>query len=121
MDDQPDIKTEIMQADWILKKIQTSDVYAQNLYAAFCNNSWQKADVWSVLTDQSCSMSWRSAGGFVASICRESGHYTDWYCSGIAVDYDGIITSGYVSEGVISDEIRADLASLGWHPVACSD
>jgi hypothetical protein len=37
----------------------------------------------------------------------------DWYCSGIGAkegDY-----SNYVGEGNVTDEIRADLALLGWH------
>mgnify|MGYP003705677079 CR=1 FL=1 len=28
--------------DWILEKVRESDVYAQHLYAAMCNNEFQK-------------------------------------------------------------------------------
>jgi hypothetical protein len=41
----------------------------------------------------------------------------DWYCSGIGGglgngDADG--TKGYVSESVVTDEIRQDLFAIGW-------
>jgi len=56
---------------------------------------------------------------------RESGDYIDWYCSGIGSSEDGYGLSGtvpeveadgsaYVTEGVVTDEIRADLLKLGW-------
>jgi hypothetical protein len=41
---------------------------------------------------------------------RQEGDYIDWYCSGIRDNYDG----GYVSECVVTDEIRNDLLQLGW-------
>jgi hypothetical protein len=49
---------DMSQADWFLSKVRGSDNYAQNLYAALCNNQFQKQDVWLVLKDQhwSCSV-----------------------------------------------------------------
>ena len=67
---------------WICDKAKASEVYAQNLYAAMCNNDFQKLDVWPLLKGETYSCSWRYAGGIVADMI-ESGDYIDWYCSGI--------------------------------------
>ena len=74
---------DMSQADWFVSRVRGSDAYAQNLYAALCNNSFQKQDVWLILKDAYWSCSWRSAGGIVADL-RDCGEdYMDWYCSGI--------------------------------------
>jgi hypothetical protein len=105
--------------DWILEKVRASDVYAQNLYAAICNNDFQKLEVIPILTNKTWSASWRSAGGIVANM-RQEGDYIDWYCSGIRNDdgYDPELNiaypNGYVPEMVVTDEIRTDLQRLGW-------
>jgi len=102
----------------ILEKVK-NDSYAQNLYAAMCNIQWQKSEVWPVLTNELWAVTWRSAGGIVADL-QGKGDYLSWYCSGIASgDWGNTddITPGYVPESVVTDEIRSDLASLGWHPV----
>lgn len=114
---------------WIIDKVKGDDVYAQNLYAAICNNDFVKNDVWPLLTDKRWSRSWRSAGGIIADM-REEGDYIDWYCSGIRnneeLDDDQfreltkeqqefyLTCKAYVSESVVTDEIRADLLKLGW-------
>jgi hypothetical protein len=51
----------------------------------------------------------------VADLQDKGGDYMDWYCSGIGAkegDY-----SNHVGEGNVTDEIRADLALLGWHVI----
>jgi hypothetical protein len=102
---------DLRTTDWILKKVRTSDVYAQNLYAAICNNDFMKLEVVPILTNKTWSASWRSAGGIIANM-RQEGDYIDWYCSGIRdIDSD---PNGYVSESVVTDEIREDLKRLGW-------
>ena len=109
----------LLTTDWILEKVQASDSYAQNLYAAMCNRDFQKLDVIPILKDQKWSCSWRYAGGIVADM-RQEGDYIDWYCSGIRNDteYDPELNiafpNGYVPESVVTDEIRADLQKLGW-------
>lgn len=108
---------------WILHKVRTSEVYSQHLYAAMCNNDFQRIDVWPVLKGEKWSCSWRYAGGIIADM-REEGDYIDWYCSGIGSglgngDEDG--SKGYVGEGAITDEIREDLRRLGWSVVTDSD
>ena len=62
-----------------------------------------------VLKESTWSCSWRYAGGIIADM-RQEGDYIDWYCSGIRDSYTG----GYVSESVVTDEIREDLKRLGW-------
>lgn len=110
------LEYDLRSTDWILAKVQASDNYAQNLYAAMCNNDFQRLDTWPILTDKRWSCSWRYAGGIVAHM-RESGDYIDWYCSGIRdVDHAEKDIQGRfpVSESVVTDEIRADLKELGW-------
>ena len=110
---------DLVTTDWILEKVRASEVYAQNLYAAICNNDFQKLAVVPILTNKTWAASWRSAGGIVADM-RQEGDYIDWYCSGIRNDnnYDAEINikypNGYVPESVVTDEIREDLKRLGW-------
>ena len=107
---------DLRTTDWILAKVRESDSYAQNLYAAICNNDFCKREMWPILKEEYWSASWRSAGGIIADM-REEGDYINWYCSGIGGglgngDEDG--TKGYVSESVVTEEIKDDLYKLGW-------
>ena len=108
---------DMSQADWFVSRVRGSDTYAQNLYAAMCNSSFQKQDVWLILKDAYWSCTWRSAGGIVADL-RDCGEdYMDWYCSGIGDGLGNGDTDGsrnFVSEGTVTNEIAADLALLGW-------
>jgi hypothetical protein len=67
---------DMSQADWFLSRVRGSENYAQNLYAALCNNQFQKQDVWLVLKDQHWSCSWRYAGGVVADFQGQGGKAT---------------------------------------------
>jgi hypothetical protein len=113
-----DLEEEIKSAEWLVKKIQTQPHYAQNLYAAFCNIEWQPLEIFPILRDEVWSCSWRYAGGMIAEI-RGEGNYMDYYCSGIwGGDWgEGAVDPQSVSEGHITDEVREDLARLGWHPL----
>ena len=110
---------DLLTTDWILEKVRTNDAYAQNLYAAMCNNGFIRLEVIPVLKGEEWSCSWRYAGGIIADM-QQKGDYIDWYCSGIRNDYDdeeaGKLWDGrnYVGEGCITDEIRNDLQRLGW-------
>ena len=109
---------DLRSTDWILEKVRAKESYAQNLYAAMCNNDFQKLDVMPILKDQRWSCSWRSAGGIIADM-REEGDYIDWYCSGIGSDDKGYGLDSrdggdYVPESIVTDEIREDLKRLGW-------
>lgn len=97
---------------WICDKVKASKAYAQNLYAAMCNQEFQKLEIWPILKNDTWSCTWRYAGGIIADM-QEEGDYIDWYCSGIR----DIGVDGFVGEGVVTDEIKEDLLRLGWQVV----
>ena len=124
------LEYDLVTTDWILAKARASESYAQNLYAALCNNDFQRNDVWPRLSGQTWHCSWRYAGGIIADM-RQEGDYIDWYCSGIrnhnwqrtpeevaAMTPDQQeyyhMQEQFVREGQITDEIRKDLFRLGW-------
>ena len=122
------LEYDLRSCDWIVDKCRSREEYAQNLYAAMCNRSFQRNNVWPRLKGQSWSCSWRYAGGIVAHLVGE-GDYIDWYCSGIkgGISDDDLvkmsakdqarhhwIMTNYVSEGTVTDEICQDLFKLGW-------
>ncbi len=94
----------------ISSKVKSSEVYAQNLYAALCNMRWRKE---SDLSQGLFAVTWRTAGGIVAGLRDTGGDYLDWYCSGI-----GPKLEGEVSEGTVTEEIQKDLLELGWQPIS---
>ena len=123
------LEYDLRSTEWILEKARGDDVYAQNLYAAMCNNDFIKREMWPILKDQRWSCSWRHAGGIVADM-QQKGDYIDWYCSGIrdtrtlSESEIAVLTEqeqlaykageGYVGEGFVTDEIESDLYKLGW-------
>ena len=119
---------DLRSTQWIIDKVKSDDVYAQHLYAAMCNNEFTKNDIIPILTEKRWGCSWRYAGGIIADM-QEKGDYIKWYCSGINNDdipdqefkeltveqQEWILQSrAYVSESVVTDEIREDLLKLGW-------
>ena len=110
------LEYDLRSTKWICDRAKSTKTYAQNLYAAMCNQDWQRNDVWPLLKGETWSCSWRYAGGIVADM-REEGDYIDWYCSGIQGEPDeDWIDLGHVPEGTVTDEIREDLFKLGWIP-----
>jgi hypothetical protein len=135
---QNSMEYDLLTTDWILEKVRKSEAYAQNLYAAMCNNDFFKVNFPNTpdgvvdalkLNAKPWSCSWRYAGGIIADM-REEGDYIDWYCSGIResnfsekdmeswtdeqkTNYIEIY-SKYVGESAVTDEIREDLIKLGW-------
>jgi len=124
------LEYDLLTTDWILEKVRTQEYYAQNLYAAMCNNQFQRNDVWPILSEQKWSCSWRHAGGVIADM-RGKGDYIDWYCSGIngdetemtPGDWDNLTLEQqtrhkdsllFVGESVVTEEIENDLFELGW-------
>lgn len=116
------LEYDLRSTRWICDKAKASESYAQNIYAALCNQDWQKNDVWPLLKGEIYSCSWRYAGGIVADMI-EKGDYIDWYCSGIRGGdepdvYNNVDLPGnFVPEGTVTDEIREDFFKLGWIPV----
>ena len=124
------LEYDLLTTDWILEKVRTQEYYAQNLYAAMCNNQFQRNDVWPILSEQKWSCSWRHSGGIIADM-QGKGDYIDWYCSGINDDIKEM-TQGewenltleqqtrikdsllFVREAVVTEEIENDLFELGW-------
>jgi hypothetical protein len=97
----PDLEQDLFANSTIKDKCKYSKVYSQNLYAAMCNNRFFYGE-----NEWTCS--WRMSGGIVADL-RDCGEdYLDYYCSGM------INLDGSVSESVVTDEIRLDLAKMGW-------
>ena len=109
---------DLVTTDWILEKVRASESYAQNLYAAMCNNDFTKRDLWPILKEEKWSCSWRYAGGIIADM-QQQGDYIDWYCSGMGglnQEFDAKETNeqwskrtGYVPESQVTDEIESDL------------
>ncbi len=120
------LEYDLVITEWIIEKVKADKVYAQHLYAAMCNNDFQRNDVWPILIGKTWSCSWRHAGAIIADI-RGEGDYLDWYCSGI-VDADAdqwdilsddskkklLESKAHVAESDVTDEIRKDLFKLGW-------
>jgi hypothetical protein len=107
---------DLRSSQYMLDKVRASDTYAQNLYAALCNNEFQRREVMPILKDETWGCSWRYAGGIIADM-REQGDYIDWYCSGIGSGLgngDETGTKGYVPESTVTEEIEQDLLKLGW-------
>jgi hypothetical protein len=97
----PDLEQDLFSNSTIKDKCKHSKVYSQNLYAAMCNNRFYYDE-----NEWTCS--WRMSGGIVADL-RDCGEdYLDYYCSGM------INLDGSVGESVVTDEIRLDLAKMGW-------
>lgn len=129
------LEWDLRTTDWILAKARADDAYAQNIYAALCNNGFTKLDVMPILKEEEWSCSWRYAGGIVAHM-QEKGDYIDWYCSGIRdLGYQDdepkeyteeekariAVVDRYVPEGLITGEIREDFKRLGWIPAKGGD
>lgn len=96
------LEDDLIKSKDIVNKCQNY-IYAQNLYAAMCNNEFYKNnEIW--------HCSWRSAGRIVADIRNKGECYIDFYCSGIGT---GRI-KGYVSESTVTAEINNDILNLGW-------
>jgi hypothetical protein len=126
---------DLRSCKWICDKAKQNEAYAQNLYAAICNNDFTKNDVWPLLQGKTWSASWRSAGGIIANM-REEGDYIDWYCSGITGEWSDeeyttaskesqerylYVKNNFVGESVVTDEVCQDLLTLGWIVVPITD
>ena len=119
---------DLRTSEYMVNKVRNNEFYAQNLYAALCNNDFIKNETWPILTEKTWSCSWRYAGGIIANM-QGKGDYIDWYCSGIRNDWSDEefcnaskedqekylqMKNNHVSEGYITEEVMQDLFKLGW-------
>ncbi len=105
------LERDLRGTDWIISKVRSHEIYAQNLYAALCNNEYVPKDVWGILKNIHWDCSWRYAANIVADI-REDESYINWYCSGTG--FQGTDFTGFVEESFVTDEIESDFNSIGW-------
>lgn len=111
-----DLEADLKSDPTIVKKAKESYAYAQNLYAALCNNEFQRNHFWLILSGETWSCSWRYAGGIVAEIRDDGEDYIDFYCSGIGFyDKEGDPEEGFVPEAMVTEEIKKDLQAIGWN------
>jgi hypothetical protein len=101
------LERDVKRTWWMVDHIRHDQVYAQNLYAAMCNNTFGPYDVWAILKNVTWDCTWRYAANIVAEI-RED-HFEDWYCSGVQ-----LLNPDFVPESVIVPTIENDLEKLGW-------
>ena len=105
------LERDIRITDWVIKKIRVNEIYAQNLYAALCNNVYQPKDVWGILTNITWDTSWKNAATIISEI-REREDYMNWYGSGTG--FKGIDYAGFVEESYVTEEIEHDINAIGW-------
>jgi hypothetical protein len=110
------LEADLYLSELIRNKAAGNDIYCQNLYAALCNNEFQRLEVDPILLDERWSCSWRYAGGVASKLYNGLGseNYMQYYCAGLGLhDFDD-----YVHEGTVTEEIRSDLLHMGW--VVCA-
>jgi hypothetical protein len=116
-----DVEIDLKNNREVCEKIAASDVFAQNVYAALCNQQYYPHG--EPQTDDTVwSCTWRYAGGIIADIRNTHLHkpqdtgivedYIHWYCSGMGY------LDGKVEEGVVTREVRELFAAMGWDIVA---
>lgn len=105
------LERDIRGTDWIVTKVRKREIYAQNLYAALCNNAYVPKDVWGILKNITWDCNWRYAADLVSEI-RQDESYIDWYCSGTG--FQGTDFCGFVEESYVTEEIEMDFNEIGW-------
>ena len=105
------LERDLRRTDWIITKIRAQEIYAQNLYAALCNNNFAPKDMWAILKNLTWNCTWRYAADMVADI-RHDNSYINWYCSGTG--FKGVDFAGFVEESFVTDEVNHDLEEIGW-------
>ena len=105
------LERDIRSTDWVINKVRYREIYAQNLYAALCNNQYVPKDVWGILSNVQWDCTWRYAADIIADI-RKDESYMDWYCSGTG--FMGTDFAGFVEESYVTKEVESDFNSIGW-------
>jgi hypothetical protein len=105
------LERDLRGTDWIITKIRDKEIYAQNLYAALCNNQYQPKDVWGILKNIHWECDWKYSANLIAEI-RQSEDYLTWYCSGTG--FVGTDFTGFVEESYVTQEVENDFEQIGW-------
>jgi len=109
----PDLAKDLLHSEIIRDKAQTNSRYAQNLYAALCNNDFCKPRQSPV----SWCCGWYQAADIIVTLAGY-GSRMDWCYSGVDAgdfdSYDNASRGGHVQEGFVTDEVMRDLDTLGW-------
>ena len=105
------LERDLRSTDWIVTKIQSKEIYAQNFYAALCNNDFAPKDMWAILSNLKWNCTWRYAADLIADI-RNDDSYINWYCSGTG--FKGTDFAGFVEESYVTEEVGCDLDQIGW-------
>lgn len=98
---QRNVELDLYRHEDICHRLETDDIFAQEMYAALCNNQFFPLDT---PTAEPWTCSWRYAGDMISSLRSMRGlhheGYLDWYCSG--------------NEGLVSDTVQEAFRELGW-------
>jgi len=105
------LERDIRSAEWIINKVRDQEIYAQNLYAALCNNNFAPKDMWAILKNLTWNCTWSYAADMIADI-RQDDSYIHWYCSGTG--FAGTDFAGFVEESYVTDEIVSNFNDIGW-------
>lgn len=105
------LERDIRSSSWIVDRIRREEVYAQNMYAALCNNTYLPKDVWGILKNITWECTWRTAAMIISEI-REDEKYENWYCSGTG--FRGTDFAGFVEESYVTPQIEMDIDTIGW-------
>lgn len=105
------LERDLRSTDWIINKVRSHEIYAQNLYAALCNKHYVPEDVWGILKNIHWDCTWRYAADIIADI-RNDESYMDWYCSGTG--FMGTDFTGFVEESYVTPEVESDFKKIGW-------
>lgn len=105
------LERDLRTTDWIVDRIRREEIYAQNWYAALCNNDFLPKDVWGILSNMTWNCTWRYAAELIADI-REDESYQDWYGSGTG--FQGTDFCGFVEESFVTEEIEREIDTIGW-------
>lgn len=95
----------------MVHKVRKELIYAQNLYAALCNNQYTPLDAWGILANIKWDCTWSYAANMIAEI-REKEEARKYYCSGSKINQ--IDLAGFVEESYVTEEIESDFTQIGW-------
>ena len=110
------LELDIRTQSEVINKVRCERTYAQNLYAALCNNEFAPKDTWAILKNLRWNCTWYDAATIVAELREED--RMQWYRSGPRFrEYAD--PAGYVDEGCITEEVQWDLDHMGWIVLTC--